>query len=1001
MIKHKCSPLLLLLGLLLLTLTSCFDYQFDVTVLPDEEPIEAPLLTHILHPDAEVRGVWIASVYNIDYPSAPGLSADQLKAEIDSILDTCEKNGLNTVFFQVRPSCDALYKSQLFPVSSYLSRSGTLVFDPLDYIVEAGHQRNIRIHAWINPLRVTMNTQNLDDLPENSPARQNPDWVIPYADGKLYFDAGIPEVRQYIADGVREIVQNYDVDGVVFDDYFYPYPTYDETGALGVFDDADTFAAYGKDFDNLADWRRNNVNEMVRLCYETVHAVDQECVFGISPFAIWQNNNGKNGGSDTKNLEAYHSLYCDALAWIQGGYIDYISPQIYWAFDTASSPFDVVLRWWNRNLDGTGVKLYVSHASYRYEEGEWEDPTGELGEQIQYARSEKSYYGSIFYGYDEIKRNIRGASDELILAYDSEIIYTDIHPTGLPVTVSSPRDGTVMTAPNTYILGMADPYYPLTFNGERVSCTKSGYFNLYVELKEGVNTFVFEQNGQKFPYTLTYRPSSGGQTAEASPPTILDSLTITGTYPSHETAIPEEELWVSCVAPYGSRVSVDIGGVVTELPPLESPAQPYSPYGYVGVIYGGYAALPEAGAGNILDCGTIRYTAQHQNGTVTADSIPVRRLGEGAMLCVRVTEDYAELKITENSSYYNDYTVQSVGMTDYATHLRNGFYKLRMGGFIAASVVEETADTPADLSTILAAHVIQMGNTTDILLTCEDRPAYNGTVEDGRFELTLYHVDSATAPVPVIRDNPLLRSCDVIRSEGKVCYAFELVSVENFYGFDLAYEEGAIVVSLRNPTPVDFDSATPLSGIRIVLDAGHGGWDNGAAGAFFTDTVTAHEKDLNLAVTLRATEKLGALGANVILTRPDDTAMDLYERMDFLEKTEPDLCLSIHQNSMDYITDVTRIRGTLGLYCMDGGYLLADSVGRAVSTILGRRYIGTQYQMLAMCRNPKFPAALVEVGFMTSVEEYEQTYSQSGIDRAADAIVEGILTYFRRQAKYL
>lgn len=1001
MIKIKRAPAILLLGLLLLTLTSCFDYPFDVTVLPEPAPAEAPVLTHILHPDAEVRGVWIASVYNIDYPSSPDLSAEQLKAEIDAILDTCEKNGLNTVFFQVRPSCDALYKSELFPVSSYLSQNGNLTFDPLAYIVEAGHQRNIRIHAWVNPLRVTMGTQNLDDLPHNSPARQHPEWVVPYADGKLYLDAGIPEVRQYVADGVREIVKHYDVDGVVFDDYFYPYPAYGENGMPAIFDDADTFAAYGKGFDNLADWRRNNVNEMVRLCYETVHAADAECVFGISPFAIWQNNNGQNGGSNTQNMEAYHDLYCDALAWIEGGYVDYLSPQIYWTFDTASSPYDVVLRWWNQKLDGTGVKLYVSHASYRYEEGEWADPAGELGEQIQFARSEKSYYGSIFYGYDEIKRNIRGASDELIRAYDTEILYTDIHSTGLPVTFSSPRNGTVMTTPKTYVIGMADPYYPLTLDGERVSCTKSGYFNLFVELKEGVNTFVFEQNGQKTTYTLTYRPTSGGQSTQASAPPILDTLSVIGLYPSEEAAIPDDTLWVSCVAPYGSRVSVNIGGVITELPALETPANPYSQSGYVGVTYGAYAALPPAAEGEILDCGTVRYTVQHGNGTVTADSIPVRRLGAGAMLCVRATEDYAELKITPSSSYYNDYTVQSAGMTDYAIRLRNGFYELRMGGFIAASQTEEITATPADRTTILAADVTNSGKTTDIRLTCEDRPAYNGAVEDGRFVLTLYGIDGATAPVPVIGNNPLLRSCEVIRGEDRVQYAFDLVAVENFYGFDLRYEENATVVSLRNPKSVDLTSATPLTGIRMVLDAGHGGWDNGAAGAFFTDSVTAHEKDLNLFVARQTAKRLTELGAEVILTRSDDTAMDLYQRIDFLEQTEPDLCLSIHQNSMDYSTDVTRIRGTLGLYCMDGGYLLADSVGRSVASVMGRRYIGTQYQMLAMCRNPKFPAALIEVGFMTSVEEYEQIFSQRGMERAADSIAEGVLAYFRRQAQYL
>ena len=177
-----------LLILLLILLSSCSRTDYDMTVAPDIYPEPSPVLTHIINPDSEIRGVWIASVFNIDYPSRTDLSADQLRAEIDAILDTCEKNSLNTVFFQVRPACDALYKSELFPVSPNISSSGNLVFDPLEYIVTEGHRRNIRVHAWVNPLRVTVSAKSLNSLPENSPARMNPGWVVEYADGKLYFN---------------------------------------------------------------------------------------------------------------------------------------------------------------------------------------------------------------------------------------------------------------------------------------------------------------------------------------------------------------------------------------------------------------------------------------------------------------------------------------------------------------------------------------------------------------------------------------------------------------------------------------------------------------------------------------------------------------------------------------------------------------------------------------------------------------------------------------------
>lgn len=1004
-------PHLLLLITILTLFSACTRTDYNTANAPMQSDDGTTLLTHILHPDAEVRGVWIAAVYNIDYPSQTDLSAEQLRAELDAILDACEKNQLNTIFFQVRPTCDALYKSELFPVSRSLSTTGELVFDPLDYIVTEGHRRNIRIHAWLNPLRVTASGTDLSALPEDSPARRNPDWVVPYADGKLYFNAGLPEVHTLIADGVAEIVRNYDVDGVVFDDYFYPYPANDENGLQAAFNDDAAFAAYGTDYSDRAAWRRDNINKIVRLVYETVHSIDDACEFGISPFAIWQNDDGTNGGSATNGFEGYSSLYCDALAWIDGGYIDYISPQIYWTFDNNSAPYDVLTRWWNAALDGSDVKLYISHASYRYEEGEWNEPQGQLTEQITFARSEKSYHGSIFYGYDEINRNIRGAADDIAAAYTNEIIYTDIVSNERSITITSPSDGSTSSDGSIYILGMCDPYYPLTVTGggmtnQKVSMTKSGYFNLYVTLKKGENLFLFEQNGQELRLTIHYGTSllESTPSAEDLPVPTLDSLSINVTYPTSDVTTAEDILWVQCTAPYGSTVTAEIGGVQTPLVPLETPKKTWAQNGYVAVSYGANANLPKPAEGEILDCGKVKFTLTHTDGTVETQGRQVRALGEGAMLCVRVKEDYTHLKITENSSYYNDYTVQSAGMTEYAVSQRNGFYRLRMGGYVREDAVEEITDPalfPSTNGTILSTSVRNIGKQTEFRIQCTDKPAYNAAIDDDRFVVTLYRMDASTAPLPSMGENPLLKSCEIVRLDDRVRYSFELYDVENFYGFDLHYENDAVIVTLRNPIALDLNAAKPLTGVRIVLDAGHGGEDRGAAGVLASADSTMHEKNLNLLITLETAEKLTDLGAEVSLIRTDDSTIDLDTRMAYLEETEPDLCLSIHQNSVQASSDITRIRGTLGLWCMDSGRMLADCVGEAVSNSLGRMWRGAQYQMLAMCRNPKFPQALIEIGFITSVEEYELMTAGDGISRASDGICHGVIDYFTRQTVYM
>lgn len=232
-----------------------------------------------LSAETQTRGVWVATAYAIDYPSQPTTDADTLRSECNTLLDRIASSGANTVYFQVRPSCDALYSSSIFPWSRYLTGScGTAPsdsFDPLAYWVEQAHARNLRLEAWVNPYRICAGSNaqsDFDSLPDSSPAKQHPDWVVS-CDGGYYFNPGIAEVRQLICDGVSEIVSKYAVDGIQFDDYFYPSTD---------FDDATTYQASGSDLP-LADWRRDNVNQLVQAVNTTVHqnAMQSGCRFGI------------------------------------------------------------------------------------------------------------------------------------------------------------------------------------------------------------------------------------------------------------------------------------------------------------------------------------------------------------------------------------------------------------------------------------------------------------------------------------------------------------------------------------------------------------------------------------------------------------------------------------------------------------------------------------------------------------------------------------------------
>lgn len=369
------------------------------------------------------NGVWVASVDNLDFPSARGLSAEKLKAELEDIIASSKKANINAVLFQVRPAADALYASKLFPVSVYLTGRQCWElpegFDPLDYMVKRCHEEGIELHAWLNPYRITLGSadkpnQDLSALCEGHPARVHPEWVVAYPDGKLYFNPAIAEVRNLITDGIKEIVENYAVDGIHFDDYFYPYPQRTEVNGVSTVIEYDDKKEYDESHTTLSrdDWRRENVNKLVKQCYEAIHAIRDNCSFGISPFAIWRNKSDScPEGMETKGLECYSALYADCVAWVEGEYIDYICPQIYWTFETAVARFGVILDWYDKFMDGKKAKLYVGHGLYRCEAEGWQPD--EIPNQIEYCRKTRNCTGSVYFGYSKLKNDALGLCEKI------------------------------------------------------------------------------------------------------------------------------------------------------------------------------------------------------------------------------------------------------------------------------------------------------------------------------------------------------------------------------------------------------------------------------------------------------------------------------------------------------------------------------------------------------------------------------------------------------------
>ncbi|MFC8592558.1 glycoside hydrolase family 10 protein [Streptomyces atroolivaceus] len=362
---------------------------------------------------AELRGVWIATVANLDWPSAPGLSAAAQEAELVAHLDRAVALRLNAVVLQVRPSADALWPSSYEPWAQCLTgvQGKDPGWDPLGTAVREAHARGLELHAWFNPYRVANHTDP-SRLVASHPARLHPDWVLPYG-GKLYYNPGLPEVRKFVQDAMLDAVSRYAVDAVHWDDYFYPYPV-----AGQVFDDDAAYEQYGGAFADKAAWRRDNTDRLVRETAERIKAVRSGVRFGISPFAVWRNAKTDPLGSDTAaGVQTYDDLHADTRKWVKEGWIDYICPQIYWNIGFSAADYAKLLPWWAETVRGTGVGLYIGEALYKAgdpaQSAAWQDPA-ELSRHLDLAAGHPEVGGHVYFSAKHVKADRIGAMARVV-----------------------------------------------------------------------------------------------------------------------------------------------------------------------------------------------------------------------------------------------------------------------------------------------------------------------------------------------------------------------------------------------------------------------------------------------------------------------------------------------------------------------------------------------------------------------------------------------------------
>lgn len=359
-------------------------------------------------PKRELRGAWITTFSNIDWPIRTQTPTQQKNAFIQ-ILNTLKNAGINTVYVQVRSQCDAMYPSSLEPWSADLTgvqgQAPNPYWDPMLFMIDECHKRGIEFHAWLNPYRAISNFAGINSFSSNHVARQRPEWLLT-AGNLRTLDPGLPPVRNYILDVIKDIVTRYDVDGVHFDDYFYPNAT---------FNDDQTFATNARGFTNRADWRRDNVDLLIKSVNDAIKEAKPWVKFGISPSGIYRNSSNPLIGTPTSGLEHYTSLFADSKKWIEQGWVDYLAPQVYWFIGQTGADYSFILPWWNNQANGR--HMYIGIAGYKVNDASLGQPLWlsrtQIPQQIRFSRNYTNLNGQIFYNTKSLINNPLNFRDSL------------------------------------------------------------------------------------------------------------------------------------------------------------------------------------------------------------------------------------------------------------------------------------------------------------------------------------------------------------------------------------------------------------------------------------------------------------------------------------------------------------------------------------------------------------------------------------------------------------
>lgn len=923
-------------------------------------------------PTEEFRGLWVTTVANLDYPTVPTADPKTLKEEADRILNDAAAIGFNAIVLQVRPSADAIYPSKLSPWSVYLTgeqgKAPTGGFDPLAYWIEGAHRRGLELHAWFNPYRVT---RGKSELISTHIARKNPSWIVRHgADGNQYLNPGLYDVRKYITEVVMEVVRNYDVDGIHFDDYFYPGRD---------FNDAATFRTEGSGFATIDEWRVNNVDLLIKGVRDEIKAAKPDVAFGISPFGIWANRSSNSLGSLTSGHESYVSQYADTRKWVKYEWIDYIAPQLYWHIGYSIADYEKLAHWWAEVVRDTKVKLYIGLAGYKAGNADPSSPwhgVNEIQRQLDLNRSIPEIRGSILFRYQHL-HSVNGLGSLMTANFSGK---------GRPapqalvpesvLSVNRPTDDAWTRADKYFIGGASDPKLPLYLNGKLVEGrTKTGLFGLFLPLRDGENRFVFEQNGKKVTRVIT----KGGGSLAGPMKEIAIELTAPQT---NQSLKPSQSLTLKASAPIGAIVTATLAGKKYTLVPTVASSQDPRPYATTFSLT--VDAPNPPGNPRVVDHGHVRYQMSYGGKNYEA-------LSPGTVRTIMHSAPYYAIVQKDNTDTYGDNSRQNgalyflqQGMTDRIVSEDGNLAELSSGLWVRKDRIE-TSERRVGYNTIRRIDHREDPNNHYYRFTMNYAAVAYADYDGETVSLTVH---DSTNSANFVATNPFLLGFAAKPEGSNTKLSFRFPEIGGYY---LRSEENGFELVVRKKK-VATSEDKPLSGISIMIDPGHGGSDSGAVSLY---GLRFSEKHLMLHYSHKLREKLERLGAKVMMTRVEDQEVSLYDRLQLSRSLLPDLFLSLHADSMVETSDLSKISGFSIFYHDKLAARFAKQVKTRVVEELARKDRGAKEVNFYVVRGTWTPSVLLEAGFLSNPKECEELFDPAITDRYLDLIAGQIVSYFK------